>query len=375
MPAETAQLIRGLMDRGHEVGFAGDIPVPGGEAARHFHIDIPTGSKLAVQLREAVAAFAPDFVHVMAMSSAGVAKISPELSTCAWALTCHSIPPHERKLPAFHGNERMHYALRSLRFTANSLAWKWLFRRRPMPHVIVHSEWVRDVVVRYGYERDRTSLVSLGCEEGPRAATPNRRTAFPDGPRIVSTGGIAHTKGHHDAIVALAQVRRSFPHLHYQIIGEVRDSSYIAFLQELIERLQMQDCVRITPNLPHEQKQQALQQADLYVQPSHEEGFCLAYIEAAAIVPRLVGTDTGAIALVSEGDPAARVIPPCRPLEMAQAIEGLLQHTLPDDLMACRMQRLNERFSWGRYLDAHEALYRRLATVVETTNSTADQYA
>jgi len=375
VPAETGHLIRGLAARGHETALAGDISVPGGEAARLFPITIPTGPRLASQLCEAVQAFAPDFIHVMAMSSTGVARISRELRSHAWALTCHSIPPYERKLPALHGNEAAHYAARSLRFLMNSQAWKWLFRRRAMPHVIVHSEWVRDVVVRYGYDRDRTSLISLGCHEEPQARLANRRSDFPDGPHIVSTGGIAHTKGQHDAITALARVRHRFPKLRYQIIGEVRDGSYVAFLHGLTERLQLQDCVRITPNLPHEEKQRALERADLYVQPSHEEGFCLAYVEAAAIVPRLVGTDTGAIRLISEGDVAARVVPVRQPRELAHAIEGLLTQTVPDDVMTHRMRRLNERFGWGRYLDAHEALYRRLALTVESSNGAARQFA
>jgi len=375
VPAETAQLIRGLAARGHETALAGDIPVPGGEAARHFPVAVPTGPRLGAQLREAIATFAPDFIHVMAMSSTGVAQLSPLLRSHAWALTCHSVPPHERKLAALHGNESAHYAARSLRFLANSLAWRWLFRRRAMPHVIVHSEWVRDVVIRYGYDQDRISLISLGCEEGSKAPVRRLRSDFPDGPHIVSTGGIAHTKGQHDAITAMAEVRRRFPNLRYQMIGEVRDRSYVAFLHELTERLQLRDCVRITPNLPHDLKQQALERADLYLQPSHEEGFCLAYIEAAAIVPRLVGTDTGAIRLISEDDAAARVVPVRQPPELAQAIEGLLALPVTEDLMASRVRRLNERFGRDRYLDAHEAIYRRLAVAVEASNGAVRQFA
>lgn len=361
VPAETSQLIRGLADRGHEVAFGADVPVPGGEAARHFPLDIPANSRLPGQVDDAVRAFDPNLVHVMAMGFKGVAQLAPVLASRPWTLTCHSIPPHERKLPALHGNEAAHYGARALRFLPNSMAWRWLFRRRVMPHVVVHSEYVKRIVLRYGYADERIDLIPLGCEIPEGGAAPTVRHEFPTGPKIVTTGGIAHTKGYHDAISALARVRRRFPGLSYQIIGELRDASYVAFLHRLIERLGLRDCVRITPNLPNDDKMRALATADLYIQPSHEEGFCLAYIEAAPLVPRLVGADTGAIRLIGEDDPGARVVPTRKPLEMAEAIESLLMTTLPSDLMPRRMQRLSQRFAWSAYLDAHEALYRRLA--------------
>ncbi len=177
-------------------------------------------------------------------------------------------------------------------------------------------------------------------------------------------GGLAHSKGQHDAIVAIARLRRDFPGLDYQIIGERRDASYLRHLRALIEREALGDCVRITPNLSHDEKERVLQAADLYLQPSHEEGFCLAYIEAAAIVPRLVGTDTGAIRAIGAGDAGARTVGVRAPQELADAMHDLLAATLPADLMARRAARLTGRFSWSQYLDAHEALYRRLTVNV-----------
>jgi glycosyltransferase involved in cell wall biosynthesis len=173
-------------------------------------------------------------------------------------------------------------------------------------------------------------------------------------------GGVAHTKGQHDALAAIASLRHDFPALQYQIIGELRDRSYLRFLERSLDRLHLREHVRITPNLPDDAKNEALRGADLYVQPSHEEGFCLAYIEASAVVPRLVGTDTGAIGLVGAGDPGARTVPPRRPSQLADAMRELLGVTLPGDLMAQRAARLAARFSWTQYLDAHEALYREV---------------
>jgi len=115
--------------------------------------------------------------------------------------------------------------------------------------------------------------------------------------------------------------------------------------------------VSITPDLPDDDKVEALLTADLYVQPSHEEGFCLAYAEAAAVVDRLVGADAGAIAAMSLDDPGARVVPPRAPEAIARAIVDLLDSPLPEGHMATRVARLNERFSYDGYLRSHETLY------------------
>ena len=97
--------------------------------------------------------------------------------------------------------------------------------------------------------------------------------------------------------------------------------------------------------------------ADVYVQPSHEEGFCLAFAEAAALVPRLVGTDTGAIAAMSADDAGARVVPTREPEAIAAAVANLLQTQLPMGHMADRAQRLSDRFSFAGYMQAHNNTY------------------
>ncbi len=102
-----------------------------------------------------------------------------------------------------------------------------------------------------------------------------------------------------------------------------------------------------------------MRRADVYVQPSHEEGFCLSYAEAAAVVPRLVGTRTGAIAAMSRDDPGARVVPVRDPARSPRRSARLADVDLPAGHMADRAARLSERFSYEAYLRAHEAIYAR----------------
>lgn len=355
VPAVTDQLIRGLVARGHDVAVAADIPI-GGEKVAHFPISLPTDTRLKSELQAALDAYAPDVVHVMAMGSRGTARIAPALRACPWLFTCHSAPPYERKIALFHGNETLHYAARFVRYLPNTLAWRWLLSRGVMPHVVVHSEFVRDIVTRYGCAPANTSLIPLGHDAG-EVDTDARRSDVGAAPEIVTVGGLAHTKGQHDMIAGLPEVVREFPGVQYKIIGEVRDHSYAKFLHRTVARLGLQQHVQLLHGLSNEARNEALHRADVYVQPSHEEGFCLAFMEAAAVVPRIVGTDTGAIRSMCAGDEAARVVPVRAPRQLAAAVLSMLRATSVPGSMQRREMRLREKFAWPHYLSAHERLY------------------
>lgn len=361
VPASMVRLIRGLAERGHTVALAGDIVPAGAQPAQHFSIRIPTGRELAREVGQGIDAFMPDVIHVIAMSSRGLAVLRPVLAPQRWVLTLHSLPPHERKLQSLHGHDGLHYAVRAMRFLPNALAWKWLLRARFIPQVIVHSEVMKDTVARYGYPSTGVSLIPLGYDGAPQATQPLVHRAR-DAPCVVTMGGIAHTKGQHDGLAAVAMLAREHPRLRYRIVGEVRDRSYLRFLHHETTRLGLAGRVQITPSVTQEEKLQALHEADVYLQPSHEEGFCLAYIEAAAVVPRMVGADSGAIRVIGEGDPGARTVPIRSPARLWAAMRELLEADLPPDLMSRRAERLAAAFSWARYVELHEGLYRRMTT-------------
>jgi phosphatidylinositol alpha-1,6-mannosyltransferase len=358
VPTETRDLVVGLHRLGHEIALACDVPLPGAEVARHFALALPFSSVSAGQLRGAIAAFEPDFVHVLCIGAKGLVAFLPVLRSTRWALTVHSLPPAEQKLRLWHDKEGLHYFTRAIRFLPNSLGWRWLFRTGGIPHVIVHSRFVHDMVARFGLPEARMTIVPLAFHANSGAAQGRSRPPAPrDSPRLVTVGGIAHTKGQHDVIKALPLLLKRFPGLSYQVIGEIRDPVYVAWLERLARDLGVAGHVSITPDLPHDDKVAALAAADVYVQPSHEEGFCLAYAEAAAVVDRLVGADAGAIAAMSLDDPGARVVPPRAPEAIARAVIDLLDSSLPEGHMAPRAARLGERFSYDGYLRSHETLY------------------
>jgi glycosyltransferase involved in cell wall biosynthesis len=238
------------------------------------------------------------------------------------------------------------------------LAWRWVLTSGKVPRIFVHSAFVAQVVERYGFPANLIEVVPLPflpppLDRGAQALPSNGEL------QLTTVGGLAHTKGQHDVIKALPELARRFPRLRYQLIGEIRDDSYVRWLNRLAVRLGIADRLLFSVDLDQAAKIEALRRAHVYVQPSHEEGFCLSYAEAAALVPRLVGTRTGAIAAMSRDDPGARVVPVRDPRALADAIGALVSVDLPAGHMADRAARLSERFSYDAYLRAHEAIYAR----------------
>ena len=358
VPAEARQLMTALAERGHELLYAGDVAVVPAAVADHAPIDVPIGDGLPARLQGLIDGFRPDVVHVLCMSSRGVLALAPVLRGRPWVLTVHSVSPYERKLNRAHGSERLHYGLRALRFLANTLAWRWVFRRVAIPRVIVHSDFVADIVGRYGFDRQRVDRILLPFRPAAGDATVRPARGGHE-PVLVTVGGLAHTKGQHDVVKALPALAKRHPGIRYHMIGEVRDSTYVEWLRSLAEHLGVAQRLTFSFGLDNAAKADALAKASVYVQPSHEEGFCLSYIEAAAVVARLVGTDSGAIAAMSRDDPGARVVSIASPDALAAAVIDVMAAELPETHMAERTGRLSTRFSESAYAEGHLGAYAR----------------
>jgi glycosyltransferase involved in cell wall biosynthesis len=94
------------------------------------------------------------------------------------------------------------------------------------------------------------------------------------------------------------------------------------FLMPQLQRLGLVDRVRLHARLPLSELARVLQRWDLFVIPSHQEGLCLAALEAMACgVPLLTTPCGGPEELVADGRCGVVVEP--RPEEMADAIVAL----------------------------------------------------
>jgi glycosyltransferase involved in cell wall biosynthesis len=171
----------------------------------------------------------------------------------------------------------------------------------------------------------------------PAAARPPRRSGAP--PTLVTVAHLVARKRHADVLRALAVLTPRHPTLRYTIIGAGPE---LAALRLLAERLEVAERVDFCGQLAHEQAVERARQCTLFVMPSTEEAFGVAYVEAMA---------GGIPAIGCRGEPG--------PEEIAAAGDGLV--LVPPGDIERLTQRIDELLSDPHRL--HEARQRARATV------------
>lgn len=366
VPVELATLATLLHARGHAVAVLNDRPAGVPEAVSRFPLTIPlVAGRFAAELRRALDGFRPDVVHVMALGAGMLGALRATLGGLPWLLTVHNLPPFERRLGLAYRSPALHYLLRDMRFLPNTLQWMRVLRGGVVPMAVAHSPETGRRLRRYGQPPERVREIPIGVALPSGVASAGdvheRESGAAGRPvRTVSVGGLVFTKGHHDAVEAVARCRRLGLDVRHRIVGRVKQGNYLRHLRELMHRYRLDDAVSIETDVDEHAKRAMLAEADVYLQPSHEEGFCLAFVEAALQVPRLVGTTTGVMPLASRGDASMRVVRPGRPGELALAIAELAVSPVPAGWMARRRDRLASLLSPELYARRHEALYEEL---------------
>lgn len=365
---ETTRLVESLITRGVEVGVMSDVFSTSG-IFRHFPIPYPPDANTGQILRAVEQEFQPDLIHVVGGGVRMLEAIHRNAPIAPWVITIHNIPPLERGSTRFSGRNGLYYAVRNMASIPNNLAWRIFLARAGFVHAICHSEIVAKRVAACGCPAKKIVEIPLGAdldltENGTHAAASG---AFPPGayPRILSIGGLIHHKGFHDFLPVTSKLLADWPQLHYCVIGETRGCpQYKAHLLDLAERVGMKGHFSLLSNASEEKRQSALASADLYVQPSHEEGFCLSFLEAAMTVPRVIGTETGAIASIAAGCEGIRVVRTKSPSGLEAASRELLAQSFKRPVESKRQQILLDRFSWGTHARLHLNLYGAIANGV-----------
>jgi teichuronic acid biosynthesis glycosyltransferase TuaC len=198
--------------------------------------------------------------------------------------------------------------------------------------VLANSQGIAELSRRNGAEETR--VVHLGAEV-PDAQRPPRDRA----PSLVTVAHLIARKRHADVLRALAVLGPRYPTLRYAIVGEGPER---VALEGLAARLGVAERVDFHGQLPPAEAIEVARRCTLFVMPSTDEAFGVAYIEAMA---------GGVPAIGCRGEPG--------PEEIAAAGDGLV--LVPPGDIERLTQRIDELLSDPHRL--REAGQRARATV------------
>ena len=185
--------------------------------------------------------------------------------------------------------------------------------------VVVTSLGTAGAVEALGVGRDRIAVVEPGTDEAPQAEGSG-------GPvlQMLCVASLVPRKGHDTLIDALDRL----VHLpwHLTCVGSAeRDSAYAAALQRRCDAGPLAGRVTLAGELSGAALDRAYHTTDLFVLPTHYEGYGMAVAEALARGVPVVSTPTGAIAQLV-GDEAGVLVPPADVDALARALAELIDN-------------------------------------------------
>lgn len=193
--------------------------------------------------------------------------------------------------------------------------------------IVVGERLKRDVIDHFGVKEENVHVMSMGVNTDIFSPLPKEEARkelnIPSNEKLLLfVGNMIEAKGVLDLVDAFKEVQRDHPEAALHLIGSSKDEG---FMEILAKRLLSND-VRISHQEPLPQKEIAkwIAAADVFVLPSHHEGFGLVALEAMAVGTTVVGTDVGGLSFLL-GNEAGILVAPKNPNSLATGLKQALE--------------------------------------------------
>jgi teichuronic acid biosynthesis glycosyltransferase TuaC len=235
-----------------------------------------------------------------------------------------------------HGSDVFHTAPR---FAAGREAVRATFAAARL--VLANSAGVEAASRALGAQRTR--VLRLGTDVPPAPVDP----AAADPPALVTVAHLIARKRHADVVRALALLRDRRPALRYRVIGDGPEREPLA---RLAAELGVAERIELAGQLPHAEALARAREASLFVMPSVDEAFGVAYVEAmAAGMPAIAARGEPGPAEIAAVGGGLRLVE-ARDIEaLARTIDGLLGDSAALRALGADARATVERaFTWER---------------------------
>lgn len=212
-------------------------------------------------------------------------------------------------------------------------------------HVIAVGDRLKqEIHQHFKIEEEKVSVINMGV---------NRENFYPKGKQqsrdklsishdekmLVFVGNLIEAKGLNELLDAYTQIKPSMPELTLHLIGEPKNQAYFEAFQNKIAD---QPDIFIHPAKSQNEVADWLSAADVFVLPSHIEGFGLVALEAMACGVPVVGTDVGGLSYLLDEERGLKVKPHDAE-SLANAITRLIENpALQEKLIANGLAKAEE---------------------------------
>jgi colanic acid/amylovoran biosynthesis glycosyltransferase len=174
--------------------------------------------------------------------------------------------------------------------------------------------------------------------------------------RIITVARLTWKKGLVYAIKAMEILNAKGVDFSYEIVGEGEEYEELIYA---IDQLELNDKVLLSGKSDHDTLIRKLYESDIYIQPSIQEGFGNALLEAQAAGLICIGTDAEGIPENIENGKSGYIVPKRSPMAIAKKIHQIME-TDEDTLQKMRVfsvNRICENFDLSRQKQEFEIFF------------------
>lgn len=192
--------------------------------------------------------------------------------------------------------------------------------------IVVGERLKQDVIQKFYVQEQRVHVMSMGVDTSVFKPFPKEETRMeldiPAQEKVVLyVGNLIEAKGLLELVEAFKVVKQEVPEAALYLIGSPKDEG---FMEKLAKHV-LKHGVKIVQQMPKPQNEIArwMAASDVFVLPSHHEGFGLVVLEAMAAGTQVVGTDVGGLSYLL-ADQAGIAVEPKNVDSLAEGIRQAL---------------------------------------------------
>jgi glycosyltransferase involved in cell wall biosynthesis len=221
----------------------------------------------------------------------------------------------------------LNMAVKEIYFALTKVVNENILRNSPCVRLICNSNQTRKLALLAGVPPKRAVVVPVGIDShlfAPALAGVERTTKAEQGtPLILTVAGVIPHKGQLDMIEAIKIIVGELKDALYINIGAIRDVAYYSQVLSRMKELGLENRCCFLGHIPHSDMLRLYHACDVYVQPSHQDGFNMSALQALSCGKQVVVTQAGAMPEYVQQIGAGRVVAPGLPEQLANAVIDL----------------------------------------------------